>query len=389
MSTQSRPVAQGFVEEVTEALQSGLGEEVQFRIFDPQICGSFQVDWLAGALEGQGVNRLELDWMLNEGMLRRFKVPSGEEGFILYTERMAVVGKKLWDSRRYTIEELRHVFDDWYVHLEIISTEHLAYDSYEVDDYDHFRRRATEMIEISEHRLSNLTENNPSWTPDEMEHRKLEAEKNVFQWRRIHDLVSNCADAALAPATQKFWRKKLFQLRWLDEWCRIMQVREFETQILQGYSPEVAFSGSRWQNGETTLTHLSWSRTLDCFKETINEGKAFPLRTPDFNVTPSGITFLRNPSPAEYHALFEKVNLDQLFAELERRGPDYWICDLQASGRGKCAECEAIFERTTSSRKYCSDRCSSRAKSRRWQESNPERAREAQAKYYRENYPED
>jgi hypothetical protein len=149
----------------------------------------------------------------------------------------------------------------------------------------------------------------------------------------------------------------------------------------------VTFNGSHWEGGQTTLTNLNWASTLDRFKETINEGHGFPLRTPDFDISDKGITFLCNPSPAEYQALFQRYRLDELFQLLEKRGAAFWRCDLQASGRGVCAECGMPFERTTTSRKYCSDRCSSRAKSRRWREANPERAREAQARYYRENYP--
>jgi hypothetical protein len=94
------------------------------------------------------------------------------------------------------------------------------------------------------------------------------------------------------------------------------------------------------------------------------------------------------PSPAEYAALHEKYQLAQLSALLEEKGAALWICDLAASGRAKCAECGEVFERTSASRKYCKDRCQNKAKARRWRDTNPERSRMAQAKYYRENYSE-
>ena len=116
-------------------------------------------------------------------------------------------------------------------------------------------------------------------------------------------------------------------------------------------------------------------------------GKAFPLRTPDFNLTESGLQLLSPLSPEAYTALHEKYRLDELSALVAERGPGLWECDLAASGRGTCPECGAIFERTTSSRQYCGERCRGRAKSRRYRQSDPERARLAQAKHYKEAYP--
>jgi hypothetical protein len=92
------------------------------------------------------------------------------------------------------------------------------------------------------------------------------------------------------------------------------------------------------------------------------------------------LELLKNPTPETYQAIFEKYHLDQHFPLLEERGAALWECDLQASGRGTCPECDTIFERTNTARQYCSDRCRGRAKSRRWRESDPERARRAQAK---------
>jgi hypothetical protein len=379
---------QGFIEEVTEAFERDLGANAQFRVFDPQISGEFQMEWLIEASGKRGVSRAEIDWMLSEGLIRQSRGRTGEEGFILYTERMAEVLKALRDNGRYSSDELRHVAGDWYADLEVLSSQDLAYDSFEVDDYEHFRRHAAEMIKIYECGLASTLAGSFPMAPEEQAAQTDRYEKLIASWRRMLHLVSTQTDAELTPSAQRAWRRSLFQLRWMDDWFRIMKAKEFETLIEQGYSTEVAFSSHSWDGGGVTLADLNWSRTLDSFKETINEGKVFPLRTPDFDLTAQGITLLRNLSPSEYKRVYEKHRLGQLFEELEKRGADFWKCDLSASGHGQCAECGAIFERTASSRKYCGDRCRSRAKARRWREANPERARESQAKYYRENYPE-
>jgi hypothetical protein len=57
------------------------------------------------------------------------------------------------------------------------------------------------------------------------------------------------------------------------------------------------------------------------FKGTRNEGKAFPLRTPDFSLTEKGLELLNNLSPEAYKALYEKYRLDELFALVAERGP--------------------------------------------------------------------
>ncbi len=378
---------QRFIEDVTAAFECNLGTNAQFRVFDPQVSAEFQMEWLIEASGKRGVSRGEIDWMLSEGLLRQSRGRTGEEGFILYTERMAEILKRLRDSGRYSLQELRHIAADWYADLEILSTQDLAYDSLEVEDYVHFRRHATEMIKIYGCGLAGATASDSPLPPEEVAAQKNRYEKLIAGWQRMLQLVSTHADGDLTPSAQRAWRRSLFQLRWMDDWFRIMKAKEFETRIEQGYSTEVMFRCHTWGGEGVSLAEPNWSFTLDSFKETINEGKTFPLRTPDFNLTSQGVTFLRHFSPSDYQEIYERQLLGQLFEELNERGTDFWRCDLSASGHAQCAECCAIFERTTSTRKYCSERCCSRAKARRWREADPERAREAQARYYRENYP--
>ena len=75
-----------------------------------------------------------------------------------------------------------------------------------------------------------------------------------------------------------------------------MMAGPFAAQIEQGYSLEITFRGWETKNfGETVFKNLHWPSTLDRLKETRNEGKTFPLRTPDFNLTETGLELLKQP----------------------------------------------------------------------------------------------
>jgi hypothetical protein len=143
MEANEGSVGWDFVNECYETSVEATGAPLQLWMFDIQFCENLQEDWLAAAVESCGVTRAELDWMISEGLLRRWKSPKGKEGFLIYTEYQAVTAKKLRDTGRYPIEELRHIFSDWNSYLEGAVTEVPAYDSLDVDDYEHFRRRAT------------------------------------------------------------------------------------------------------------------------------------------------------------------------------------------------------------------------------------------------------
>ena len=386
MEASEKSVGWNFVNECYETSVAATGAPLQLWLFDTQFCENLQEDWLAAAVDPSGVTRAELDWMISEGLLRRWKSPKGKEGFLIYTEHQAVMAKKLRDTGRYPIEELRHIFIDWNSYLEGAVTDEPAYDSLDIDDYEHFRRRAAEMAQLFEEQVNYTNLEGFPLPAEQIAFQKREAAEKLQLWRSIRNEVSTHVESELAPEFQKAWRMQLFQLRWVDEWCRLITAQEFSTQIEQGHSVEVSFQSSGWREGVTTLSNLSWDRTLRRFKDTINEGETFPLRTPDFNITEHGIEFLKTPSPAEYAALHGKYQLTRLSALLAENGSALWVCDLAASGRAKCAECGEVFERTKASRKYCTDRCQNRAKARRYRDTNPERSRMAQAKYYRENY---
>jgi hypothetical protein len=115
------------------------------------------------------------------------------------------------------------------------------------------------------------------------------------------------------------------------------------------------------------------------------EGHRFPLRTPDFNLTEKGLELVGTPSPSEYQELFTRHRLDDLFSRLHVMGSDLWNPSVTI-GTVQCPECNGIFVRTVASKVYCKDACRIRAKSRRYRERDPERARTNQARYWNNAY---
>jgi hypothetical protein len=367
---------------------TSFGNSLEFRLFDVQYCENLQIDWLAGAVAHAGIDRKTLDSLIRDGLVRTWKDVNGTEGYILYSEYLARQAATLRQSGRYSLDEQRHIFDDWHSFLEIVTSDELAYDSLNVDDYEHFRRRAGEMVQLFTEQLERTNDGPLAQPAEHWEEQQEENREKLQLWQRVNKTVQNKSDSQLSPAFKGAWRKQLFQLRWADEWVRLMTAQDFSTLIEQGYSPEVSFNGHHYSAGVLTLQHLNWPMTLRRLKDTRNEGLSFPLRTPDFNVTERGIEYLKPMTPGEYQAIYEQYHLDQLHALLSREGAALWTCDLAASGRAACEECGGIFERTTASRRFCSTRCLNRNKGRRWRASNPDLSRQAQARYYRDAYPE-
>lgn len=362
---------------------------LQFRLFDPQICGELQDDWLAYAVESHGITRSGLDAMIAGKLLRRWKDSAGREGFLLYTEQQARLAKELQVTGRYSDAELQHIFSEWNEFLEILSVDDFAYDNMDVDDYESWRWRTREMTRFFADDIVRMDNGFCPVPAEQLEAHKADARKQYADWLRTRDYFATRSDTDLKPRQHEGWRKALHEIRFSDEMSRLMMAQPFKAQIEQGYSIEVSFRGWETKNfTETTFRSIDWRSTLERFKGTRNEGKAFPLRTPDFNLTERGLELLNNPSPEAYKELHERYRLDELFALVAERGAALWECELSATGRGPCAECNAVFERTTSRRQYCSERCRNRAKNRRWRENDPERARRAQAKHYKEAYPE-
>jgi hypothetical protein len=248
---------------------------------------------------------------------------------------------------------MHHIFAGWNDFLEILSADLFAYDDMDVDNYEHFRRRARELTDAFAEDIAQMDQGARPVPPEHTEKHRAEAEKRNEEWRKTRDYLATRSDSDLRPSQQEKWRKALNEIRFYDEYTRLTMAGTFAAKIEQGYSLEINFRGWETKNfSETTFKNLHWPSTLDRMKDTRNEGKTFPLRTPDFNLTEKGLELLKNPTPDAYKALHEKYRLDELFTLLDERGPSVWSCDLSASGRGSCIECGNVFERTTSSRQY-------------------------------------
>jgi hypothetical protein len=170
-------------------------------------------------------------------------------------------------------------------------------------------------------------------------------------------------------------------LRFVDEAIRLQEAQRMVVQLEQGYSPEVEFNGWSQHGTELTLTHLNWRSSLVQWRRSRIEGARFPLRTPDFNLTEHGLELLGRPSPTEFEALFTRYRLDDLYRQLERMGSDLWEPAL-ATGTVACPQCGTSFARKVASKVYCTDACRARAKSQRYRDRDPERARLNQARYW-------
>jgi hypothetical protein len=352
---------------------------VQLRIFDPQLCDSIDLDWLKNSVADRGVSADEVESFVADGIVRRWRSPNGIEGFLLYSERQVRVAKALQDTGRYKKAELLHFFEDWNVMLEICMIEHLAYDSFDISDYEHFRRRSAQDAAHFKSELDLIDIGEAEWMG---EHQKEQARQQFDFWTRWHERVTVCEDEELSHKNRLGWRKALAHQRWVDEFVRTSTGDNVGKLLERGYSSEVTFNGYTESEAGTEFTHLSWRMTLQRFKDTINEGHDFPLRTPDFSITRGGIVFSSFPTPEKLAELQETYKLDELRGLLDEWGAKLWECDLAASGRAECPACGKPFERTKASRKFCGDTCRNRAKARKYRENNPEKVDAARARYY-------
>ena len=363
--------------EIPSDLDLALG--VQLRVFDPQMCDHVDLAWLKNAVECAGIPAAEVDSLVTDGIVCRWKSPKGKEGFLIYSERQVRVAKALRDSGRYTTEELRHFFADWNIQIEICQQDILTYDRFDISDYEHFQRRSAEEAAHCKWQRDRLAAGEADWME---EHQRKTTNEQFSYWTKWNRVVTSREDEELSHQTRLNWRRALAHLRWVDEFTRAMGVDNVGKLLERGFSSEVTFNGHKESGEGTEFYKLSWAQTLERFKETINEGHDFPLRMPDFTITRQGIVFSNFPTPNEVKGLEETYHLDQLRKLLAKWGTSLWECDLAASGRAECAECRKPFERTKASRKYCSEICRNRSKARRYRENNPEKVDAARARYY-------
>ena len=162
---------------------------------------------------------------------------------------------------------------------------------------------------------------------------------------------------------------------------------KFRGAILQGFSPEVFFRSYSQDTHGFTFDRIHWKTTLQRVKQLRSIGKCFPLRTPDFDLTEAGMTLHNQLAPEAYTNIYERYQLGKLAKAVEEMGGDLWNPREDPPDRPTCAECGNPFARGLA-KQYCSAKCRSRAKQRRYRERDPERARLNQARYWR-SYLED
>jgi len=90
----------------------------------------------------------------------------------------------------------------------------------------------------------------------------------------------------------------LFRLRWAAEWVRVSNAQRFQSAVIQGFSSGVFFSSYSHDSNGLTFERIDWKLTLRSLRQTRSEGKRFPLRTPDFDLTETGL-ILRKPLAPE------------------------------------------------------------------------------------------
>ncbi len=158
---------------------------------------------------------------------------------------------------------------------------------------------------------------------------------------------------------------------------------QFEAALVQGYSPEISFGRTSWRPGGVELLDINWKSSLQRFKSARSQGKSFPLRTPEFNLTERGVELLVRPNPEQYGDLHARYRLGELYGLLAEMGADLWEPSPLLANYTVCMECGTPFERAAPKKVYCSERCRKKAKNRRCRERDPERARQWQAKYWK------
>jgi len=356
------------------------GVPVELRMFDPQFSENLNEAWLEQVTEQYGITTAEIEAWARDGLLRKWPEPNGGTNFTLYSEKQAQVLKGLLSNPRLSKEEVAHIADEWNSYLEMVREEP-SYDDMDTSDYLHFRRRANEMVEVFRGKAEYSDAQGNALGRERLAQIQNEQRENLAQWELIRDFVDGRAEAELPEGFQKTWRKLLFRLRFVDEVIRLQSAQRMVVQLEQGYSPEVEFDGWSQRGAELTLTHLNWRSTLLQWRRSRIEGNRFPLRTPDFNLTEQGLELVGKPSPSEYQALFTCYRLGDLFCELERMGDDLWKPALPI-GIVTCPQCGTNFVRKVTSKVYCTASCRARAKSQRYRDRDPERARLNQARYW-------
>ena len=356
------------------------GYPPEIAIFDPQLAGTLSIEWLIERAEVQELGTpAEVRSMVADGLVRLWKDQNGKQGFVPYSTRQFEVFKNLKATGRYSPSELQDIAESWTDYIEAVIVDEPPYDDRELADFDHFQRRIGENIEFFEFETQQLAEHE-STSQEEV------AKQRLAEWQRIGRVFLGKTEAQLSERLRDAAHRQLFHFRWQDEWTRLIMAQKFEAQILQGYSLHVSFNRMSWEAGETKLLDINWPATLRRVSESRREGRLFPLRTPDFNLTENGVELVRALTPEQYSEMYLRLRMEEMSAALNELGNQIWSPAPAPNGLSTCAECGTSFKREVSKQIYCSSRCRRRAINRRWREKDPERARKCQARYWNKTY---
>lgn len=365
-----------FLDELYDESVMAHGEPIGFHLFDTGLSRHIDVDWLLQ--EVKGVTEDELNEFFRSGLIKKWTDEDGESGFLLYTAEQLRTLKQLKSSGIYENDELQNIMERWHVDIEC-TLEVLPYDDPGIPDFDHYRRRISEHLEETKQQLVWKLE-----SPEDLKDIDWLLQEQQ-RYERVLRRLNSSDSTNLSERMQHAISRNLFRMRWIDEWVRIGNAEKFRSAVQQGFSPEVFFSSYVHKAESFEFVRIDWDLTLRDFARVRSRGKKFPLRTPKFTVTDAGITFKQPLTPEDYKEVYERYNINLMLDVLQKLGPGLWHDVSESSIRGSCEECKAAFDRTLAAKRYCSDKCRSRAKQRRYRERDPERARLAQAKYWK-NY---
>ncbi len=379
-------IYQAVVDELYEQSVLDNGQPQEFRLFDREICGGLDTSMLFGMVEDAGMSREQFDQIISLEIIPKVSDSRGNGGYLLYAERQVRTVKNLQDSGRYTTAELRHIVSKWNEKIDW-SLEVVPYDREGGVEFDLYQGHIEREIEDLKRHIGSLERGhspNLDATIRQL-NEQLDGFEKTSAWMRRYSTET------LPEKVKARVSRALFRLRWVNEIVRISDAEKFRSAIMQGFSPEVAFSSyeSDFIGGNFQPARIDWHCTLIEFQRSRSYGARFPLRTPDFDLSEEGLELRAVLSPEEYGRVFDRWQAGELLREAQRLGRELWHPPSLSANTLICPECSTIFPRTAAKRRYCSDKCRSRAKQKRWRDRDPERARQTIARYWSNSYPEE